>query len=395
MALGADVSLRKVTGHPRYKWRATFIEGARRRQRYFKTRRDAEDWAGERARESLDHGTAAALSPAERSAVIETRERLQAVGIDLRAALDHAIDYFERAKKSSDVETWIAEVIEARRRADRSDRHLRDLASKLGRFQKSFAGRSVATITRDEIAEWLHGLKLTGSSRNSYRRILVVAFNDAIESGYVAENPAAKVKQAKAIETEVGILTPRELAALLSAAGDEILPAIAIGAFAGVRAAELERMDWADVNLAQGFLRVRAAAAKSARNRLIPISPNLSDWLRPHARPGGKIWPPNGRKLHETARRGAGFGAPARLTAEELKSGKVLRPWPDNALRHSFASYHLAHHQDAAKLALEMGHADTGIIFRHYRELVTPSEAAAYWAVEPTPLKNLVAMASG
>jgi len=35
----------------------------------------------------------------------------------------------------------------------------------------------------------------------------------------------------------------------------------------------------------------------------------------------------------------------------------------------AYASYHLAHFKDAARLALEMGHTDTSMIFGHYREL--------------------------
>ena len=52
-------------------------------------------------------------------------------------------------------------------------------------------------------------------------------------------------------------------------------------------------------------------------------------------------------------------------------------------MRHSYASYHLAFHQSADKTALEMGHRDTQMLFRHYRELVTKEEAQAYWKIEP------------
>ncbi len=31
-------------------------------------------------------------------------------------------------------------------------------------------------------------------------------------------------------------------------------------------------------------------------------------------------------------------------------------------MRHSYASYHLAHHGDAAKLASEMGHTNSALI---------------------------------
>ena len=47
-------------------------------------------------------------------------------------------------------------------------------------------------------------------------------------------------------------------------------------------------------------------------------------------------------------------------------------------MRHSFASYHLALHESADKTALEMGHRDTRMLFRHYREIVTKGEAVEY-----------------
>jgi len=57
--------------------------------------------------------------------------------------------------------------------------------------------------------------------------------------------------------------------------------------------------------------------------------------------------------------------------------------WKPDIMRHSYASYHLALHQSADKTALEMGHRDTNMLFRHYRELVTKEEAQAYWRIEP------------
>src|ERR1700731_3457080 len=64
--------------------------------------------------------------------------------------------------------------------------------------------------------------------------------------------------------------------------------------------------------------------------------------------------------------------------------------WPDNALRHSFASYHLAHFRNAATTALELGHHDSRITFRHYRELVKPKEAARFWSIRPAATEKVV-----
>jgi integrase len=52
-------------------------------------------------------------------------------------------------------------------------------------------------------------------------------------------------------------------------------------------------------------------------------------------------------------------------------------------LRHSFASYHLARFNDAAALALELGHTSAQLVFQHYRQLVKPKQAERYWKITP------------
>lgn len=42
----------------------------------------------------------------------------------------------------------------------------------------------------------------------------------------------------------------------------------------------------------------------------------------------------------------------------------------------------LAHFGNAAKTALEAGHSEA-MLFRVYREVVTPEAAAAFWAIRP------------
>jgi hypothetical protein len=65
--------------------------------------------------------------------------------------------------------------------------------------------------------------------------------------------------------------------------------------------------------------------------------------------------------------------------------------WKHNALRHSFISYRLAEIQDTAKVALEAGNSPA-MIFAHYRELVTPEDAAAWFAVTPKPADNIITL---
>ncbi|MEX2580713.1 MAG: tyrosine-type recombinase/integrase, partial [Verrucomicrobiales bacterium] len=371
--------------HPHYRWRATFVETGERKQKYFKTKKEAEDWAEKHEEEALAHGTEAMLTSAERATVVDTRKDLEEVGLTLRDAVNSAVDQARRALESCTVSEMIRESIESRKRSGTSSRHLRDMKGKLGRFEEAFGSRSVVTLTSQEIGDWLYGLKLAPASINSYRRILVVAFNDAKRNGHLDKNPAELVRQAKVVETEVGILTPQEAALLLSGAEESIKPAIALGLFAGLRMVELERIDWDEVHLDVGHVRIAAGKAKSARNRIVPISENLGKWLKLHKKSSGSVWPEShqrGRKKMEAAHNAAGFGT-AKQARDTKGEKNALRKWPDNGLRHSYATYHLAHHANAHELALHMGHTNTALIFAHYRLPVTKKLAVVYWSIDP------------
>jgi integrase len=148
----------------------------------------------------------------------------------------------------------------------------------------------------------------------------------------------------------------------------DMLPYVAIGLFAGLRRAEIERLDWAEIDFESGLIEVTAAKAKTAQRRFVTLQPNLRAWLLPLRQLKGPITPPRDR---------------FRELFAEARAASGIVDWPNNALRHSFASYHMAHFKNAASTALELGHHDSRITFAHYRELVRPKEAARYWKLKP------------
>ncbi len=232
----------------------------------------------------------------------------------------------------------------------------------------------VATITSAEIDDWLRSLKLSPVTRNHYRRLIVVAFNFAVRRGYAIDNPAVAAAKAKEPKADIGILTVTQAAQLLESATPDILPYLAVGLFAGLRRAELERLDWSEIDFESGLIEVTAAKAKTAQRRLVTMQPNLRDWLLPVRKHKGGVTPKdNFRQQFDQARIAAG-----------------ILDWPDNGLRHSFASYHMAHFKNAASTALEMGHHDSRVTFAHYRELVKPKDAARYWMIRPARTEKIV-----
>jgi len=77
------------------------------------------------------------------------------------------------------------------------------------------------------------------------------------------------------------------------------------------------------------------------------------------------------------------------LETARVKAG--ISKWPSNALRHSYATYHLTFHQNAAALALQMGHTSQAMIFSNYREVVTKQDTERYWSISlPRAAANII-----
>ncbi len=348
------------------------VDGKRVRY-FFGSRSEAETKAEQLRIEKKNVGLAAfALTDSERAQAAECIELLRPFGKSLRDAVDYYLPHLKSINRSITFERLGQEVVEAKRTDGLSVRYLGDLDQKFKAFNQSFGSRLVASIEALEIDDWLRGLRthsgarVSAVSRNNLRRVLGVAFSYAVVRQYCDRNPVTSTQKAKEAEKPVGILSPDQLKSLLSVAPPQLVPFIAIGAFAGLRRAELERLDWAEVNLNSGFVEVKASKAKSARRRLVAIRDNLRSWLYPLVESVGLVTPMNYRSLLDTARKKAS-----------------IPEWPHNALRHSFASYCLAAEKNAAALALDMGHTTPQLIFAHYREVVQESAATRYWNITP------------
>jgi integrase len=205
--------------------------------------------------------------------------------------------------------------------------------------------------------------------------------------------PLWKVK-----DEEVEIFTPEEMTLLLALAPANLVPFLSIGAFAGLRSAEIERLDWSKVDVDGGYITVDASIAKTNSRRLVPITPNLKAWLQDYKKPHGKVLElanvVNALKRLVTAARETET-LKAEIKAEvggqrSEVSGNGAFEWKHNALRHSFCSYRLADVKSAAQVALEAGNSPQ-MIFEHYRELVTEKAAKAWFATGPETGKALKA----
>ena len=338
---------------------------------FFKTRAEAD---AERLRQLTAferHGREAMGLPAhEVSEFIKARKRLADYGKSITDATDFLIHHLEQIRRCKITVGQLAEeVIDAKRRDGMSAAYLADLRKRFGHFSRDFGNRAVASVTVEELDNWFRNLPLSPKSRANYRANVGVLFSYAFKRRIIDHNPILHTARPKLVDKPPEIFSVDELRALLEAAQraePTVLPMLAIGAFTGLRDAEIKRLDWKEVNVVREHIEVKAAKAKSARRRLVPIQPNLSRWLAPFNATKGAIVPVNARKKLDAVRQAAG-----------------LARWPKNGLRHSFASYRLAACHDAPRVATELGHTSPQMLYSTYRELVLPEEAERYWQIAP------------
>ena len=364
-------------GRPHLRFVVNYREDRKRKRKFFETEAGAKSFAAFKNAELKKNGLVHAEFPEKlRNMAQEAMEALKPFDKTITDAVKHYVAHLKASEKSCSAAQLVDELIAAKRKDGASQRHVDDLR-RLNIFAERFNGQPVATITSAEIDDWLRSLNVSPVTRNHYRRLIVLAYNFAVQRGYATGNAAENTAKAREPKTKPGILTVEQATALLVNAQPEILPYIAIGLFAGLRRAEIERLDWSEIDFESGQIEVTAEKSKSKlANRFITMQPNLREWLMPVAKLKGNVTPQqNFRELFDQVRNSAG-----------------ITQWPDNALRHSFASYHVAHFKDAKALALEMGHTDSGMLFNHYRALVKPKEAERYWHVKPAPVSKVVPM---
>lgn len=393
----------------------TYIEAGKRVRRVFSDLADAKN-AAELALTKLGNGQTQilALTNTDRENYVLAMDELRHLNVPLlavareyraahellggRTTINEAVRYFV-ANGAPDIQVKgvsevFKEMLEAKKADGASDVYQTDLELRLKRFVDAFPG-PISEVTTKQIEDWLRGLKtlrgnktgqITGPrNRNNFARVITSLFRFAKRAGYLPRDrstAADLLAKAKVKEGAIAIFTPDETRRLLTRLHrfrDDLLPFAAIGAFAGLRTAEIARLDWEDIKLDQGHILVSADKAKTAQRRLVPIQPNLAKWLASYrdkkGKAAGKVAPLNRTNF-----------AIAHAVAKQitLSDGEKITPikWKRNALRHSFGSYRLAACKSAAEVALEMGNSPR-MIFQHYRELVTPAEAKAYWSIEP------------
>jgi integrase len=405
----------KSKSYPAYRlaWR---IAGKRRMER-FQTYSEAKRRADAVAKELAQGSQSTALTSRQATDALAALERLQgfyqatgrnvslagavsqfveAAGKLNGRALAEAVDGYlatVASVKRKDIKEAVAEFLQSQapltngangQRAQLSDKYAYNREIQLRRFAETFPNTAVCDLSKEHLDAFLGSLSgFSAKSRNHYRAAIRQWLQWAVRKDYLAVTnrlgEADSMRPERANTAEVAFYSPREFVALLEAADESARPFVAIGGLAGLRTAELLRLDWADVWRVPGHIEITAGKSKTRQRRLVEICPALAAWLEPfRSLARGKIWSFNESTFQEHFRDLCGLAKVTRKT---------------NGLRHAFCTYHFAAHANENQTAQQAGNS-LAMIHAHYKGLATRAEAEKWFNVQPASAENVVQLAT-
>jgi integrase len=243
-----------------------------------------------------------------------------------------------------------------------------------------FIEQDPAAITWTAVDHYL-GCFESPKTANTHRATLVSFFDYWCKISGATINPAKQVEARKVPVKDPVPFTPAQLHALLDAAyrlnHPDVLIFLALGAYTGARAKEIQRLTWDDVwdflhEVPVDPLVLSSSITKTNRRRLVPTTDAL--WkVVSHARECVDPADPSTPFVTKRLRR--------RLAKVAAAAGVE---WVDNGLRKGFVSASVTIH-GTSRTAAWAGHSES-VLESNYKALVSEEDAKAWFSTyQPKP----------
>lgn len=370
MTIREETFTHPQTKEQRKRFRVTYTADGKTRRKYFGTLKEAEAYGKRVERESkAGSSMLAAMSDSQRAELTVAFNRALDGGYRLVDALDHYEQHLaDQVTNTVTVGDAVARYLTHCIERGLKDKSVTSLRQQLELFADHCSGRTVCSITASDVDEWI-GRNSQWSNQSVNHALTKVGslFRFCEDKGWCRTIPIKRSMKRKVERDAPCVMPPADAKRLLNTALDmdpEIALLLAVQLFAGLRPAEAEtpgRSGIEFVDLDTGELAVKGKVER--KRRLVTISDNLRRWIE--RVPGG--WAQtNVRRRLDRVRRAASVD------------------WGHDILRHSFASYHIAAHSDAAKTAFELGHSGNAtMLYSHYRAVVSAADAQKFWSIVP------------
>jgi len=300
------------------------------------------------------------------------------------------------------IELWL----EAREAEEREPATIRPYESTARLHIVPFIGKEkLSRLSKPTIEQFKKDLIASGRTMARVQRAigyLSMAIDQAESDGFIAHNPASKVKVTRSSrdKTEIVIPSPVELKKMLEHSGPELRPMVLTAMLAALRASELRGLMWEDVDFETSTIKVTRRADEGCRlgppkskagRRSIPMSrrlatelkawklrcpPNLLDLVFPS--PEGKVWSYQNLMNRQfwpmqveagicEQKLDAADGLPIGFETDEPV---MVAKYGLHALRHAAASLWIKEKIDLRRLKAWMGHASVQTTIDTYGHLM-------------------------
>lgn len=271
----------------------------------------------------------------------------------------------QKPEQTITLEELVKQCVRSKERSGKSEHYCSCFRNNMTAFASDKKEMLAHLIQPHHVETFIHKVQeWSAYTRKTYLRDLVTLFSWGQKNGHLVLNPAAKVERIVMPDTAPPILTVEQCELLMRTAertDRPLIPFLSLCLFGGLRPSEAMRIQ--KENIKENHIEVYGKRVRARNRRLVAINDTLRAWLALD----GDFPPEN--------------------LAKRMRAVRGEIPWAQDCLRHSFVSYHIAIHS-AAETAREAGHSEA-VLFKHYRELVTRSEAERFWKILPIDNRNI------
>ena len=208
-------------------------------------------------------------------------------------------------------------------------------------------GSDPRKATEADITAWLDSLAVGPDTRGHYTGDLAAYYQWARRHGHRPDDPTELIERPRRRKRLPRPIAHADLAMALELAGPQTRVILALASLAGLRAMDIARLSWSDVDLGADVLWVRDS--KGGSDRVVPICRDLrAELVRWGVRTRGPVVP----------RQDGGYYRPGTISAYICRFFRDAGiPAQLHACRHFFATELVSEGSDVTVVAELMGHA--------------------------------------
>lgn len=361
-----------VHGKPR--WKLDIVSGGVRKRQFFADHADAVKARSDALKDRSDLGKAwAALGVSEKVSLMHTVKEIRDAQLTLpdvwRAY--KANEMKPVPKVACTLRQAVAEVLHAKSKAGKSERHVKNLTWYLETFIKGREGLDVNLIGERELNEWFDGRNESPRSKKGHKALLSILFAHCWRKRYISENPVRRMEKVEIRHEVPAVLTWKQSCKAIlwvRRHRPKLLGWFALTMFAGLRPeAEADLIEWSMVDVDKMRIVVPPGKIPNFRSIDLTFCQPAAEWLRVAKKIGAPL-----PISHMTRRR----------AMRAVKTYLGMKSWPQDILRHTVASNLLACHGDAAKVSKFLGNS-IAVLEKSYAAPLYKDDAEKWMKILP------------